>query len=161
MFSIGFGCHRPAFSASSCIALALNNPRIYHFTAPVTRCNTSGLFPSSPEPGIYYISNKSGEILRAGSPKTSDSLKQRIYQNHFMGKQSGNIRSQLVKEGMCKDLNDAKTYLKERCIVRWKVIADINNRKWAEHFMLSILQPKFSDWVQFYERFRTTWSEWR
>lgn len=97
------------------------------------------------EPGIYYISNIYGEILRAGSIKTSDSLKQRIYQNHFMGNQTGNIRSQLVKEGTCKDLIDAKTYLKEKCVVKWKVILDINDRKWAEHFMLSILQPKFSD----------------
>lgn len=97
-------------------------------------------------PGIYCIKNQSGMILRAGSTPTSKSLKQRVYQNHFMGNQNGNIRSQLVKDGTCKDLDDAKTYLKVNCSVQWKeILNNDDDRKWAEHFMLSILQPEFSD----------------
>jgi hypothetical protein len=40
-------------------------------------------------PGIYVISDKSGEVIRAG--KTSIALQQRLYANHLMGSQSGNL----------------------------------------------------------------------
>ena len=105
------------------------------------------LHSSIPEkPGIYRIFLKSsGETIRAGSTVKSDSLLQRIYQNHLMGNQQGNIRAQLIKSGLCDDLSDAKTYLKENCMVQWLVIENPNDRKWAEHFMLSVLRPRFSD----------------
>jgi len=97
------------------------------------------------KPGIYIIIDLGGEVLRAGSTKTSNSLRQRIYQNHLMGNQTGNIRHQLVANGICDNLDEAKTFLKHNCKVQWIEIIDSDDRKWAEHFMLSTLQPKFSD----------------
>ena len=97
-------------------------------------------------PGIYRIlASSSHETLRAGTTKSSKSLRQRVYQNHLMGIQSGNIRSQLVKGGMCKDLDEAKDFLKNSCTVQWIVIEDDQERNWAEHFILAILQPTFGD----------------
>jgi len=55
---------------------------------------TPSVLPSGP--GIYVITTDNGEILRAGKTKV---LCQRIYQNHLMGDQSGNLRSQLVNTG--------------------------------------------------------------
>jgi len=98
------------------------------------------------KPGIYRIlASSSHETLRAGTTISSNNLRQRVYQNHFMGTQSGNIRSQLVKGGMCKDLDEAKGFLKNFCTVQWIVIEDDQERKWAEHFVLAILQPTFGD----------------
>lgn len=81
------------------------------------------------KPGIYSIMNQDGEILRAGSTKTSDSLRQRVYQNHFVGNQKGNIRSQLVDNGVCKNLDEAKSYLKNGCRIQWKEILNSDDRK--------------------------------
>lgn len=98
------------------------------------------------KPGIYRIIITSSQVtLRAGTTKSSDSLRQRVYQNHLMGNQTGNIRSQLVRAGMCKDLDAAKSFLQSSCSVQWIVIEDKEERKWAEHFVLAVLQPTFSD----------------
>ena len=57
------------------------------------------------EHGLYVIYRKDagdGEVLRAGRTKTAgDGLRQRIYQNHLMGNQKGNLRSQLLADGIC------------------------------------------------------------
>lgn len=60
--------------------------------------------------GIYAISSKNGEegeFLRVGRTKKGG-LRQRVYQNHFMGDQKGNLRQQLVAEGICDDIESAK-----------------------------------------------------
>ena len=49
------------------------------------------------QPGIYAIYVKAappGKVLRAGRTKSAlGGLRQRIYQNHLMGNQLGNLRS--------------------------------------------------------------------
>ena len=113
-----------------------------------SKCSFQDLAPSVlPDgTGIYVITMESGETLRAGKTKT---LCQRIYQNHLMGNQSGNLRSQLVNTGMCVDLDKAKDWIRQHCTVRWmeksaldRIGIEIN---WAEHFMLAVLRPRFSD----------------
>ncbi len=99
--------------------------------------------------GIYSIYSRNaapGEILRAGRTKTAaGGLRQRIYSNHLMGNQPGNLRAQLVRDGACKNLEEAKLWLQGHCTVQFVVIEDAKARCWAEHFMLSILRPKYSD----------------
>jgi len=104
-----------------------------------------GLLPSLP--GLYVISNKNnkeGEYLRAGRTDEGG-LQQRIYRNHLMGNQSGNLRCQLVDSGICNNLESAKTWIKANCQVQWLVVRDHALRKWAEHYALSILQPLYCD----------------
>jgi hypothetical protein len=127
--------------------IAINRSYLERLVAAPYHHFDSRLRSSLPEdPGIYRICMKSsGETLRAGVTKSSDSLRQRVYQNHFMGNQSGNIRSQLVKAKMCVDLDMAKDFLKNSCSVQWIEIQNNEERTWAEHFMLSIFQPRFSD----------------
>ena len=98
-------------------------------------------------PGIYVITTDSGEILRAG--KTTATLRQRIYQNHLMGNQGGNLRTQLVSAGVCSDLEEAKNWIREHCAVQFLEEDALDTMgiqiNWAEHFMLAVLRPTFSD----------------
>ena len=109
--------------------------------------NLESMLPS--QPGIYRIfENGAGwtSSLLVGRTRTAtDELRYRIYQNQYTGNQKSNIKAQLVKSGRFKDQDEAKTYLEEQCRVQFVVIEDVTDVKWAEHFILSILQPQFTD----------------
>ena len=115
---------------------------VFHFDSTLR-----GRLPD--EQGLYRIFELDGDpvkTLRAGRTKrAARGLRQRVYQNHFMGEQDGNIRRQLVRSGRCRDTQAAKDFLRERCGVQVLMIADEEERKWAEHFMLAILRPEESD----------------
>ncbi|HVL49547.1 MAG TPA: hypothetical protein VM889_13405 [Candidatus Thermoplasmatota archaeon] len=83
--------------------------------------------------------------MRAGRTKGQKGLRQRVYQNHWKGDQKGNLAGQLVATGAARDLGDARRWIGENCIVRTLVIEDDEKRAWHEHFMLSVLRPRFSD----------------
>ena len=100
------------------------------------------------EPGIYAISMKGaspGDFLRAGRARGRGGLRQRIYQNHLMGSQAGNLRSQLVRHSVCSDLEEAKRWMREHCVVQLLPVKSESAIIWAEHFMLSVLRPRYSD----------------
>jgi len=98
-----------------------------------------GLLPE--QQGIYMVYAKNaepGEVLRAGKTRTAaGGLRQRIYRNHFMGDQAGNLRAQLVQQGVCKSMDETKSWIRSNCIVRYTVIEDDETRKWAEYLMAS------------------------
>ena len=102
---------------------------------------TPRIFPEAP--GIYVICDRAGFVLRAG--KTSATLRQRLYQNHLMGSQDGNLPAQLVGSGTCTSLSDAKEWIRKNCFVRWLDVGDARERGFLEHFMLAVLEPKFCD----------------
>ena len=100
------------------------------------------------EHGIYriYDERQPNITLRAGRTKTAaGGLRQRVYSNHFMGDQEGNFRQQMVDCGRCANLGSAKQFLKDHCRVQLVVINDAEERKWIEHFILSILRPIHCD----------------
>ena len=101
------------------------------------------------EHGLYAIYQKDaadGDVLRAGRTKTaSGGLRQRLYQNHLMGNQKGNLRSQLIADGTCVDFAQAKIWIRQNCLVQVVVVGEDRLRAWAEYFMLSILRPKHCD----------------
>ncbi len=100
------------------------------------------------DPGIYAISvrrHSPGEFVRSGRADAARGLRQRVYQNHFMGSQVGNLRSQLFRAGQCSSLEEAKSWIRSNCVVQILVMKNDEERKWAEHFMLSVLHPSFSD----------------
>jgi len=85
------------------------------------------------KPGLYMIftrSNGPEEVLRAGRASGAGGRRQRVYQNHLMGNQSGNLRAQLVRAN---------------CSVKFLVVEDEDTLRWGEHFILSVLRPRFSD----------------
>ena len=130
--------------------------RTNHFREVIQRLLNSEPYPFderlrgrlSEEQGLYRIFLKAERngTLRAGRTKTAaGGLRQRVYQNHLMGNQNGNLRQQLVRAGICRDIVDAKDFIRQQCVVQTLTIPDSNERKSAEHFMLAILQPQFTD----------------
>src|SRR6266853_4345883 len=106
------------------------------------RCRSA--LPESP--GIYRIFDltKPNETIRAGRTKTAaGGLRQRVYQNHLMGNQSGNLRAQLVAGGECPDHESAKLLIRERLGVQILVVEDAEERARLEHFMLGVLWPRY------------------
>jgi hypothetical protein len=98
--------------------------------------------------GIYRISDRSrpDDTVRAGRTKSAaGGLRQRVYQNHLMGNQAGNLRAQLVAGGICQDLAAAKAYVRDQLVVQVLVVPGAEDRRWLEHFMLGVLMPQFCD----------------
>jgi hypothetical protein len=98
--------------------------------------------------GIYRIFDPlhPEATIRAGRTKTAvGGLRQRVYQNHLMGDQPGNLRSQLVSAGICSDLGTAKHYVRSTLAVQYLVVDNPDERKWLEYFMLGVLMPQFCD----------------
>lgn len=96
--------------------------------------------------GIYAIraiDSLPSEFLRAG--RTDVSLRSRIYGQHLMGDQEGNLRNQLVVAGISSNMAAAKTWIRHNCTVQWLEIEDSETRRWMEYYMLSILRPRFCD----------------
>jgi hypothetical protein len=100
-------------------------------------------------PGLYVISGTKGieeEYLRAGRTKDGiGGLRQRVYRNHFMGNQRGNLRAQLVTDGICPDIEQAKLWVSRYCVVQYFIVQEAELRRWAEYYMLSVLRPKYCD----------------
>jgi hypothetical protein len=85
--------------------------------------------------------------------RTTGGLRQRIYQNHLMGNQKGNLRSQLIADGTCLDFERAKAWIQQNSLVQFVVVGDDRLRAWAEYFLLSILRPKHCDrWLEEHRR---------
>lgn len=99
------------------------------------------------EPGIYvftHLDAAPGQVVRAGRATGQGGLRQRIYGNHLIGNQAGNLRSQLVAAGEAAELAAAKSWIRQHLAVRYQVMGT-NLIPWAEHFMLAVLRPRFSD----------------
>ena len=96
--------------------------------------------------GLYIISGRDSSILRSGRTNTAgDGLRQRIYQNHFMGDQRGNLRYQLVRDSICSSLEETKPWIRANCVCQIVIEENYQKRAWAEHFILSIIRPKYCD----------------
>ena len=83
--------------------------------------------------GIYRIFDpaKPDETVRAGRTKTAArGLRQRVYQNHLMGNQTGNLRAQLVADRVCSDLEAAKRFMRDKLAVQVLVVEDAEERAW-------------------------------
>lgn len=98
--------------------------------------------------GVYRIFSvaQPDETIRAGRTKTAArGLRQRVYQNHFMGDQKGNLRAQLVADRECADIEDTKSFIRKNLVVQVLVVENDQERTWLEHFMLGVLRPRFCD----------------
>jgi hypothetical protein len=100
--------------------------------------------------GIYRIFDpaKPAETVRAGRTNTAKGgLRQRVYGNHLMGSQKGNLRAQLVRGRVpgVFDLPMAKAYIRAHLAVQVLVVQDKAERVRLEHFMLAVLEPQYCD----------------
>lgn len=93
------------------VCAILNQPRL----------SFQGLRPCKlpEEPGLYVISLRdTREVLRAGRTE-KQTLRDRVYHDHLMGSQQGNLRAQLVRGEVCSDLQAAKEWIRQHCVVQW------------------------------------------
>jgi len=114
--------------------------------APAWRFNRNLRRNLREEPGVYVISRIDQPMIaiRAGTTITAkDGLRQRVYKNQFMGDQKGNLRQQLVGDGVCASMDETKAYIQNHLQVKVLVIADNEWRKRVENFMLAVLNPKY------------------
>lgn len=97
--------------------------------------------------GVYRILlSRHKSTLYVGRTKTAEGgLKQRIYRNHLMGTQKGNIKGYLLEDHLVQDLQGAKQYLRKHCAVQIVQIRKPRSRKWFEHFAIAMLRPRFSE----------------
>ncbi|MBU0596210.1 hypothetical protein KJ567_05970 [Candidatus Bipolaricaulota bacterium] len=117
----------------------LSQPRIsFEHLVPSSLPNSPGLS------AIYEVDQPDACPIRAGRTR-SGGLRQRLYVNHLMGNQSGNLRRQLVDRGRVPDLDAAKDWIRANCALRYLVLQDADALIWGEHFMLAMLRPEFGD----------------
>lgn len=98
--------------------------------------------------GVYRIFHPDlpAVTIRAGRTKTAaGGLRQRVYKNHLMGDQPGNLPAQLVGGGVCISQEAAKEYIRGSLVVQFLEVNDSKERTWLEHFMLGVLQPQYCD----------------
>ncbi|MHB1756466.1 MAG: hypothetical protein ACYCT9_03020 [Leptospirillum sp.] len=62
-----------------------------------------------------------------------------------MGNQPGNLRAQLVKDGICPNLKAAKDRIRRDLEELIFLLADAKERALFEHFMIAVLRPRHSD----------------
>jgi hypothetical protein len=99
-------------------------------------------------PGLYAISKVNalpGDYLHAGrTGHGKRGLRGRVWDQHFGGGGRG-AESDLVQKvqdfGFAQGRERAKAWIQLNCMVQWVVVEDEDTRKWAEHFLLSVLQP--------------------
>jgi excinuclease UvrABC nuclease subunit len=73
-------------------------------------------------------------------------LLQRIYHNHLMGdKQASSVKRKLINNFGLRDEKEVKDYLGRKCSLQFIVIKNKNELKFVEHFLISILRPKYND----------------
>ena len=96
------------------------------------------------KPGIYAIVNqKTGEFLYAGM--THKGLKDRIWVGHRTVGGGSDLAQILVKNNIAKTRREGRKWMEERCAVLYLTEDDlIVDIKIAEHFIISILRPKFN-----------------
>ena len=115
------------------------------------------------EHGLYVITRKNAsgrvEYLHAGrSHRAPAGLRDRIWNQHFWGggKGAGSDLVQKVIDNLYAELGilrspanretraRAQAWIRENCLVQWLVVEHVEHndlRCWAEHYVLSILQP--------------------
>jgi hypothetical protein len=62
-----------------------------------------------------------------------------------MGNQDASLGMQMVGGGECAGRDAAKRHIRQNLLVQVLPIADADERKRFEHFMLAVLQPRYCD----------------
>jgi len=94
-------------------------------------------------PGVYRFINTCQPMATVRVGRADVTLRQRIYTNHIMGDQAGNLRAQLCRGGECTGMDDAKRFIRQNLAVQVLPIEDERERAWIEYFMHAALRPRY------------------
>ena len=96
------------------------------------------------KPGVYLISVKNGNTEIPYYVGRSKSLKRRIYTNHLMGPlANARLKKYLINSQECKNLNDAKDFIRKNCLVRLFFEDDTRKRGAVEGYVVGMVLPKY------------------
>jgi len=99
------------------------------------------------KPGLYAVSKLEapcGEYLRAGlSERGKKGLRGRIWDQHYQtgGSRSSDLIEIVQRKKHANSPSEARLWIRENCQVQWIVEEDSTLLRWAEHRVLSAVQP--------------------
>ena len=94
--------------------------------------------------GVYLITAKKSSKESAYYIGRTKNLRQRIYKNHLMGPvTNARLKRYLIAAKVCRNVKDAKEFIKTYCLVRWIEEADIRKRGAIEGYATGLLFPKY------------------
>ena len=95
------------------------------------------------EMGIYVFSNRhTNEILYVG--QTRKGIQSRL-KDHWDGPTSSDLSNRLVMEGLARNVAEGRAWIKENVSIRCLTGDELGTCiKWAEHFAIAALRPKFN-----------------
>lgn len=105
-----------------------------------------GLVPSRvPQAASVYLitAKKSKQEVPYYIGRTIN-LRRRIYTNHLMGSiANARLKRYLISSRECRDVADAKKFIKNFCYVRWIEETDSRRRGAIEGYAIGLLFPKY------------------
>ena len=101
-------------------------------------------------PGLYLIARKNaplGEYLHAGqTPRARKGLRSRVWEQHFTGGGKGassDLVQKVIDKGEADSKANAQAWIRANCVVQWLAEPDEDLRCWTEHYVLSMVRPKW------------------
>ena len=106
------------------------------------------LFPGptvevSDEGGIYAFSDRrTGEVLYVGQSTVGISSRMK---DHWAGTASSDLARKLVTEGIVENIPEGREWIRDNVAVHWMTRNEFDTCiRWAEHFAIAVLRPKFN-----------------
>ena len=94
--------------------------------------------------GVYIISAKKENSEIPYYVGRSKNLRQRLYNNHLMGPlTNARLKKYLINSKECKDIKEAKQFIREKCIARWFLENDTRKRGAVEGYVTGMVFPKY------------------
>ena len=92
--------------------------------------------------GVYLITTRRSRYEVPYYVGRSQNLRRRIYKNHLMGSiANARLKRYLVGSGECRDVRDAKEFIRSNCSVRWIEENDSRRRGAIEGYAVGLLFP--------------------
>jgi hypothetical protein len=98
---------------------------------------------TSDESGIYMFSDRrTNEALYVGQTKTG--FKSR-FRDHWDGFTSSDLSKRLMVDGVVESVPQGRNWIRDNVVIRWITDNELDMcLKWAEHFAIGVLRPKFN-----------------
>lgn len=100
-------------------------------------------------PGVYLITAEYNQVEHAYYIGRSLNIRRRLYTNHLMGSLSNaRLKKYLIESGECTDVDDAKLFIREKCLARWIEEKDVRKRGALEGYFTGLLFPKYGIYIE-------------
>lgn len=94
--------------------------------------------------GVYLITARKSRYEVPYYIGRSINLRRRIYQNHLMGSlANARLKRYLIGSGECRDIREAKTFIRKNCSIRWIAETDMRRRGAIEGYATGLLFPEY------------------